>query len=110
MNIFNCEIVNLTSHVINIVNEADGINISVEPSGVVARVAATVTKIGTGFYTTSYGEVEGLPEARKGTIYVASGLVVSALGNTRNDVYAPATTLAARNEKGQIESVPGLIK
>ena len=110
MNLFDFEIVNLTPHAINIVNEADGLNITVEPSGVIARVASTVSKVGTGFYTTSYGEVEGLPEARKGTVYVVSGLVLSALGNTRNDVYAPATTLATRNEKGQIVSVPGLVK
>ena len=110
MSLLDFSIVNLTPHAINIVSEEDGINLSIPASGVVARVASTVTKLDKGFYTTAYGDVEGLPEPIEGTVYVVSGLVLSALAGSREDVYAPATTLAARNEAGQIVSVPGLVR
>lgn len=110
MSLLDFNIVNLTPHAINIVSEEDDINLTIPASGVVARVASTVTKLDKGFFTTAYGDVEGLPEPVEGTVYVVSGLVLSALAGSREDVYAPATTLAARNEAGQIVSVPGLVR
>lgn len=105
----NVKFVNLTPHALNIVNEE--VNLTVEPSGTIARVAVTTEEVEgrRGFYQQVFGQVEGLPEPEADTVYIVSGMVLSALGSTRPDVVAPATAMAARNEKGQIVSVPGFV-
>ena len=105
----NLHLVNLTPHALNVVNEE--VNLTVEPSGTIARVAVTTEEVEgkPGFFKQVFGQVEGLPAPEADTVYIVSAMVLSALGSSRTDVVAPATSMAARNEKGQIVSVPGFV-
>lgn len=101
--------VNLTPHAITIRN--DEVDFVIEPSGMIARVTAELVESDTkGIFVQTFGNVEGLPEASDNTIFVVSGLVLSALAGSRKDVVAPMTTKAERNEAGQIVSVPGFVR
>jgi len=111
-------LVNLTPHPITI---HDGGNVvTIAPSGTVARVATTSTEkywieAGHGvtpmLQVTQFGEVVDLPEPKKDTFLIVSGIVLSALreqGSNRQDVIAPATGPkdgAIRNDAGQITGV-----
>ena len=57
----------------------------------------------------SFGDVTGLPEPVKDTIYIVSAMVLSALNGSRADVVAPQSDKAERNDKGHIISVPGFV-
>ncbi|MCX7946876.1 MAG: hypothetical protein N2557_07985 [Hydrogenophilus sp.] len=50
-----------------------------------------------------------IPEPRDGVIFVVSSLVAQALKG-REDVVAPDTDRARRDERGQIVSVPGFVR
>ena len=83
-----------------------------EPSGILPRVSQEISEFdGDGIAVQSFGEVEGLPEAEPGVVYIVSSLVLSACKD-RTDLVAPATNheLTIRNEKGHIVSVPGFVK
>lgn len=106
------EFINLTPHAINVQTE-DGETLTIEPSGTIARVKMGRRKIGeyngiplTELYIQS---VEGLPSPQRGIIYIVSGMVASNLKD-RNDVVAPDTDAAIRNDKGHIVAVPGFVK
>lgn len=95
------DIVNLTPHVINL--EINGEMKAIAPTGL-ARCSEVTTEIGTvfgvRFVKKAFGEVTGLPEPEKGTIYVVSAVVLNALNGTRDDVFVPAD--AIRDENGRI--------
>ena len=55
------------------------------------------------------GEVTGLPSPVPGTIYIVSGMVLEALGGSRQDVVAPDTGADAVRENGQIVAVRGFV-
>ena len=81
--------INLTPHTINEITTGAAI----EPSGSLARVATESVEAGRTYnnialYRTTYGEVEGLPEAVDGTVYIVSGMVLAAISD-RQDVVAP---------------------
>lgn len=63
------------------------------PSGDVARVAVSYKQIGEEggipLFAPSYGEVEGLPSPQPDTIYIVSGMVLSAAPADRTDLVAP---------------------
>jgi hypothetical protein len=102
------KIVNLTPHAI-VLN--DGTRF--ESSGTIARVQASFSEFDSdGVCQQVFGEVQDLPGPEEGTMYVVSGLVLSALGGARTDVVAPATghPKVVRNDKGQIVSVPGFVQ
>ena len=83
-----------------------------EPSGVVPRVSQTITEFDSDLIAVqNFGEVEGLPEAEPGVVYIVSAMVLSA-AKDRVDLVAPATNheLTIRNEKGHIISVPGFVR
>lgn len=94
-------IVNLTQHVIN-VRRKDGETVSFTPSGMVARVAATATEVGSvegiALRKTVFGAVENLPEPEADTILIVSALVRGAVPE-RTDVVSPGVLL--RGEDGQ---------
>lgn len=104
------KIVNLTPHTINLAN-ANGTFDAIEPSGKVARVKATtvnapsdaytdaVVTAGYNVTTTSYGEVEDLPEPQADTVYVVSSLVAQRCAG-RLDVFIPNESV--RDEQGRI--------
>lgn len=96
-------IVNLTPHAVSFVN-ADGATVlTVEPSGVIARVSSSITKTGeiAGLPVTEtvFGEVQDLPEQNDDTIYLVSSLVAQRVPE-RRDVFIPAESV--RDSAGRI--------
>jgi len=113
------EFLNLTPHEVTIF-DAEGKNVimRIPPSGVVARVETVSEIIGycdagqvkIPVRATRYGEIRGLPEAKKGVIYIVSTVVLLALkakGIKRNDVVAPDTNpdSVVRDEQGRVIGV-----
>ena len=90
--------VNLTPHTINEVVTG----LEIPPSGTVARVAASSTVVdninGVPIYTTTYGDVVGLPDSQPGVYYVVSGAVLAARPD-RKDLLAPGELV--RDNNGQ---------
>ena len=103
------KIMNLTPHALTIISGENNMQkLVVEPSGIVARVAAHTENIGNittdnGFVipltTTVFGQVEGLPAPETGTIYVVSSLVAGRVPD-RKDVLIPNESI--RDDKGRI--------
>lgn len=94
---------NLTPHAITFVM-ANGSTETVEPCGLVARVAAKTvptgdTVNGIPVSRTEYGAVEGLPAAMENTIYLVSSLVAARCPE-RDDVFIPNESV--RDEAGRI--------
>ena len=83
------QFVNLTPHKINEVTTGQ----SFEPSGMIARVKSSTTKVGEHLgcpiYTSEFGEIEGLPEAQSNVMYIVSALALNAIDSSRTDVVAP---------------------
>jgi hypothetical protein len=98
------QFINLTPHSI-VLNDGT----SFAPSGTIARVSSQLTKVSDLFFSRTYGDITGLPDAQDDTFYIVSGLVKNA--TDRKDVVAPATDHSdvVRNDKGHILSVPGFI-
>ena len=107
------KIVNLTPHEIIIFSEDGKKLATLLPSGIVARVTMTQKEIGKilgmPVYKSVWGEVENLPPAETGTVYLVSQIVLQALNGNRPDVIAPNTALAVRDENGKIIGVRGFI-
>jgi len=82
--------INLTPHIIKEVNTG----LEIPPSGTVARVSVTYTKVdeinGIPVFQRTYGDVVNLPDPTPNTIYIVSGMVnaVPEIAN-RNDVVSP---------------------
>jgi hypothetical protein len=83
-------LINLTPHTINLPG------LALEPSGQVARVMSTTTVVGSvdgvDVVSTSFGEVEGLPEKVPGTYFVVSLPITVALVRLvsgRTDLLSP---------------------
>jgi hypothetical protein len=106
-------IINLTPHAIVVRTNVQ--EQTFPASGIVARVPQTTVDTGAtvaGFpvYNSTFGQVE-MPEPVKDTIYIVSGMVLTALGGTRQDVVAPRTdSTAIRNEAGHIVAVTGWLQ
>lgn len=104
------QLVNLTPHTITLVDQNNQPVLTVDSSAV-ARVSAQTTTVGTYSVNgieiprthTVYGEVEGLPAPIPGTVYIVSGMIVSALasqGIRRDDVVVPG--LQVRDDQGRV--------
>ena len=101
------KIVNLTPHKITFVTDKG--DLSVKPSGSVARVSSETKETGCIYVSTFglrvpvtatvYGEVEGLPAPAKGVIYIVSSLVAQRVPD-REDVFIPNESV--RDENGRI--------
>jgi len=108
-------LVNLTPH--PIVVRTDGGDVTIPPSGQVARVTSQQTLAGyidldgvqIPVQRTTFGQVECLPAPAPDTVYIVSGLVLSALAGTRPDVVQPDTSPAGaiRDGDGRIVAVRG---
>ena len=102
---------NLTPHAIVVANQDQ--TITIEPSGLVARIDLVENKIGElhGFPVYSQSLVgHNLPEEEEGVILLVSAMVLAeAKKLNRKDCVAPNTNAATRNEKGHIVSVPGFV-
>lgn len=55
-----------------------------------------------------YGEIIGLPEPKKGVMFIVPSIVLNALNNTRSDVVCPGRTI--RDANGVISYTPYLSK
>ena len=99
--------VNLTPHALAL-NSGEVI----PASGQVARVKASFSEFDAdGICRQVFGDVEGLPAAKEGTILIVSALVLAALKGSRADVVAPATGHPeCVRENGMIKSVPGFVQ
>lgn len=110
MSVSTAQVLNLTPHVINVVDDKGHILEAYPPEGVTARVKVEAKEAGEmdGFpaVTNVYGEVEGLPEPKPGRVYLVSLMVLAACTG-RSDVFAPDTGPASvvRDESGQIIGV-----
>lgn len=97
----NASIINLTPHTINVIVD-NGETVDIQPSGQVARVAATTIKkgeiSGLPIFESLFGEVEGLPPRKLGTFYIVSRLVLQACSD-RDDLLAPGQLV--RDEEGR---------
>lgn len=102
-------VINLTPHTVTVF-DSDTIVLSIESSGV-ARVSATTNVVGqirvgdviVPRTHTVYGQVEGLPAPTPGTVYIVSGMIISALasqGIYRDDLFTPG--LQVRDEQGRV--------
>ncbi len=95
--------VNLTPHEIVLVDNNDKIIATFPPSGIVARVSSETVRVASinhiPITTTSYGEVEGLPEPNDDEVYIVSSLVAQRCKH-RKDVFIPNESV--RDEKGRI--------
>ena len=103
--------INLTPH--KIVVRLNGRDITIPPSGQVARVAATSRAVATvgeiPIVVTEFGEITGLPEPTPGVLYLASTLVAQAAARLgRTDVVSPDTGPTAIRQDGQIVAVTRL--
>ena len=100
----NLKIINATPHDI-VVN-----GITYPKTGNVARVSTQYKKTEDKddlFVREEYGDIVGLGQKERGTLYIVSSIVFSA--SDRKDLIAPNTGQAIRNDKGHIESVPNFI-
>jgi hypothetical protein len=103
------KLVNLTPH--DVVIRQDGEDIVIPRSGKVARVKETEihTESIDGVQITDiyYDKTLNLPQPEDNTYYIVS-IVVAYANRNRQDLVFPDGLNAYRDEKGQIEAVPGL--
>lgn len=99
------KIINLTPHDINIIGHA-----VIPASGTLARVSQTRQQISTlngiPVNRSVFGKITGLPDAKDGTIYLVSLIVLQALGGSRPDCYIVDDSV--RDDTGRIIGVNGL--
>ena len=101
------KIVNLTPHSISFVDPNGNPVLTVEPSGTLARVSTKIVQTGQRRFgdmvlpvtETEFGEVEGLPDPEKGTVYLVSSLVAQRCKG-RGDVFIPNESV--RDSEGRI--------
>ena len=90
--------VNLTAHSITEVTSGK----TFPPSGRVTRVKSSTTKVDEHFdcpiYTSTFGEIDGLPEPKEGTMYIVSSLALNAVPTDRTDVVAPGNLQRDENK------------
>lgn len=101
-------LVNLTPHEI-IVEKKDGTRKSYPPSGQVARVEVEDICLGRldgiPIHKGKVKKVAGIPKAQEGVMFIVSLFVLQ--NSDREDLIAPDTNTAKRDNKGRIEAVRG---
>jgi hypothetical protein len=107
------QVVNLTPHEIVIVDEDSGtVVLVIPPSGKIARVSAIrvathvaeVNGVRVPFFTTQYGEVEGLPSTTPDTCYLVSKMVADRC--IRDDLLVVSELV--RDKNGKVVGTVGL--
>lgn len=108
------KIINLTPHDVVIISEGKEKKIYPK-SGKMARVATNSVVVGevdgVAIVSQKYGEVDGLPEPKAGTLYIVSMVVRLALPD-REDLISPDTSPQStiRDENGQIIGVRQFVR
>lgn len=110
------QLVNLTPH--PIVLRSGEVNVTVPPSGTVARVSSTpgqvlpIEGVPVPVHASpAWGALEGLPEPVPGTLFIVSALVAARCAH-RGDVVCPGTgpaDWAVRDDAGRIIAVTRLV-
>lgn len=100
--------INLTPHYINELTT----NLSIPPSGIVARLYHTTNKTmeldGIPIYSKKFGEVHNLPDPQPNTYYIVSGIMLDhAKSMGRTDCLAPGELV--RDKQGQPTGCKGFI-
>lgn len=103
-------IINLTPHAIDIVDDNGNPFVSIPASGQIARVATQTVRTGESFNgipvsRTTHGEVENLPDRQENTIYIVS-LAVASTVPEREDVFIPNESI--RNAQGFVAGCKSL--
>jgi hypothetical protein len=102
-------LINLTPH--DVVIRQDDQDIIIPRSGKVARVRETErrseTVEGVDITDISYDKTVNLPDPQENTVYIVS-VIVAFANRDRRDLVFPDGLHAYRDERGQIEAVPGL--
>jgi len=106
-------LVNLTPHVVSIINDAGDIR-DIRPRQISARVKSKSVYVGeidgVPFYETVFGEVENLPDYEYGWVYIVSQIVIAACPN-RTDLVRPDTgSSCVRDSEGRIVAVRALTR
>ena len=101
------KVVNLTPHDINLMDKDFNIIETIKSSG---SVRATEKKeligelLGAPLYETKFEDVEGLPEAVEGTIYIVSRIIINACKD-RSDLVT-TSEIVRQDENGNLSSHP----
>ncbi len=90
------ELVNLTKHVVELIDTFHGNKLSLQPTGAVARVSLKRKKINVFVYNnvhipvyiSEWGNIKSLPEAKENTYYIVSSIVADACPG-RKDLLVP---------------------
>lgn len=108
-------LVNLTPHEINV--GVDGTRIAIPSDG---NCRVSIKQVGierlillsksVPLMQNQYGNVEGLPEPKKDTIYIVSLMVLNALAGIRDDIIAPDSGTTAIREDGKIVAVSQFVR
>lgn len=102
------KLVNLTPHALHVKGVSGEIT-TIEPCGLVARVATSQLKVGEingiAIYETQFGEVVELPKPQENTFYIVSKITQTA-AKGRTDLLSPGNLL--RDEDGVIVGCEGL--
>jgi len=97
------KIINLTPHEVTLVDDNGNIITTFPPSGIVARVSVKIVRVTTinniPVTTSSFGEVENLPEPNDEEVFIVSSLVAQRCKH-RKDVFIPNESV--RDDKGRI--------
>lgn len=110
------KIINLTPHDV-VIRLDDGTEKAFPAIGEMARVNTTAEVVeevdGIPIVSQSFGEIEGLPEKEKGTLYIVSLVTRQAAQELgRTDVISPDTSPAGaiRDEQGRIVAVRRFVR
>lgn len=102
------DVINLTPHNINIMDDDNRVILIVEPEEQTARIAATTGRVGTINHSgevdipvseSQFGEPVNLPNPINGAIFIVSRLLVAALPD-RTDLYFPNEIV--RDDRGVV--------
>ena len=101
-------LVNLTPHPVNIYLDGADDPITIMPSGVTPRCAASNVVVAPGFTQSVIGDVTGLPDKKDGVLLIVGALVRTACPD-RDDLIGPDTspTGAVRDSAGMIIGARG---
>lgn len=97
------QIVNCTPHPIILLSEDEKVILSLPKGEIVPRLSSSTQKVGTiagvTITRTTFGDVEDLPQAREGTFYIVSRMILSACPQ-RTDLLVPNELV--RDQTGHI--------
>ena len=106
--------VNLTPHDLHL-HLANHHVLTIPHDGTIARVTADRVHVAdiNGFpvFKQTFGDVQGLPAPAPGVTWIVSGMVLSALNGTRDDVVAPDSGAGAvRDADGKVIGTTGFVR